>query len=85
VSVSLAFRSAASAAVSEPSPTAASILAVASVLRAALKPALRAVVVLPSAMKLLDRWNWYLPRWLEWLPRLQVERAPSAAPPQPAP
>jgi RND superfamily putative drug exporter len=42
-------------------------------------------VVLPSAMKLLDRWNWYLPRWLEWLPRLQVERAPSAAPPQPAP
>jgi uncharacterized membrane protein YdfJ with MMPL/SSD domain len=42
-------------------------------------------VVLPSAMKLLDRWNWYLPRWLEWLPRLQVESAPSAPPPQPAP
>jgi uncharacterized membrane protein YdfJ with MMPL/SSD domain len=41
-------------------------------------------VVLPSAMKLLDRWNWYLPRWLEWLPRLQVESAPSP-PPQPAP
>ncbi len=32
-------------------------------------------VVLPSAMKLLDRWNWYLPRWLDWLPRLQVEGA----------
>ncbi len=32
-------------------------------------------VVLPSAMKLLDRWNWYLPRWLNWLPRLQVEGA----------
>jgi putative drug exporter of the RND superfamily len=30
-------------------------------------------VVLPSAMKLLGDWNWYLPRWLEWLPRLQVE------------
>jgi len=30
-------------------------------------------VLLPSAMKLLGRWNWYLPRWLEWLPRLQVE------------
>ena len=30
-------------------------------------------VVLPSAMKLLGEHNWYLPRWLEWLPRLQVE------------
>jgi putative drug exporter of the RND superfamily len=32
-------------------------------------------VLLPSAMKLLGEWNWYLPRWLDWLPRLQVERA----------
>jgi RND superfamily putative drug exporter len=32
-------------------------------------------VVLPSAMKLLGDWNWYLPRWLEWLPRLEVESA----------
>jgi uncharacterized membrane protein YdfJ with MMPL/SSD domain len=32
-------------------------------------------VVLPSAMKLLGDWNWYLPRWLAWLPRLQVEQA----------
>jgi uncharacterized membrane protein YdfJ with MMPL/SSD domain len=31
-------------------------------------------VVLPSAMKLLGDWNWYLPRWLDWLPRLQVEQ-----------
>ena len=30
-------------------------------------------VILPSAMKLLGRWNWYLPRWLEWLPRLEAE------------
>ena len=30
-------------------------------------------VVLPSAMALLGRWNWYLPRWLDWLPRLDVE------------
>ena len=30
-------------------------------------------VLLPSAMRLLGDWNWYLPRWLEWLPRLQVE------------
>ena len=38
-------------------------------------------VVLSSAMKLLGERNWYLPRWLEWLPRLQVEGATSAAPP----
>jgi RND superfamily putative drug exporter len=30
-------------------------------------------VVLPSLMKLLGDWNWYLPRWLRWLPRLEVE------------
>jgi uncharacterized membrane protein YdfJ with MMPL/SSD domain len=35
-------------------------------------------VLLPSAMKLLGDWNWYLPSWLEWLPRLQVEGASSA-------
>ncbi len=33
-------------------------------------------VLLPSAMGLLGRWNWYLPRWLEWLPRFQVEGGP---------
>jgi putative drug exporter of the RND superfamily len=32
-------------------------------------------VVLPSAMKLLGDWNWYLPGWLTWLPRLEVEGA----------
>jgi RND superfamily putative drug exporter len=30
-------------------------------------------VLLPSMMHLLGRWNWYLPRWLTWLPRLQIE------------
>jgi RND superfamily putative drug exporter len=30
-------------------------------------------VLLPAAMRLLGQWNWYLPRWLEWLPRVQVE------------
>jgi RND superfamily putative drug exporter len=30
-------------------------------------------VVLPSTMKLLGKWNWYLPSWLGWLPRLNVE------------
>jgi uncharacterized membrane protein YdfJ with MMPL/SSD domain len=27
-------------------------------------------VLLPAAMKLLGDWNWYLPPWLDWLPRL---------------
>jgi len=26
-------------------------------------------VLLPATMKLLGKWNWYLPRWLQWLPR----------------
>jgi uncharacterized membrane protein YdfJ with MMPL/SSD domain len=30
-------------------------------------------VLLPSAMKLLGEWNWYLPSWLEWLPSLSAE------------
>jgi uncharacterized membrane protein YdfJ with MMPL/SSD domain len=41
-------------------------------------------VLLPATMRLLGDWNWYLPKWLEWLPRLehepQAERAPEAAP-----
>ena len=32
-------------------------------------------VLLPSAMRVLGDRNWYLPRWLGWLPQLQVERA----------
>jgi uncharacterized membrane protein YdfJ with MMPL/SSD domain len=32
-------------------------------------------VVLPSIASLLDRRTWYLPRWLDWLPHLEVERA----------
>lgn len=35
-------------------------------------------VLLPATMKLLGRWNWYLPRWLEWLPRLEQERSAGA-------
>ena len=34
-------------------------------------------VILPAAMALLGRWNWYLPTWLGWLPRIQIERAPA--------
>ena len=32
-------------------------------------------VLLPASMKLLGDWNWYLPRWLEWLPRGHGPRA----------
>jgi len=37
-------------------------------------------VLLPASMKLLGRWNWYLPRWLEWLPKLDhgSDAAPAA-------
>ena len=33
-------------------------------------------VLLPAAMKLLGDWNWYLPRWLEWMPRIGAESKP---------
>ncbi len=39
-------------------------------------------VLLPATMKLLGRWNWYLPNWLEWLPRLEHERSPEPVPQQ---
>ncbi len=31
------------------------------------------MVLVPAAMKLLGKWNWYLPSWLEWLPDFRVE------------
>ena len=31
-------------------------------------------VLLPASMKLLGEWNWYLPRWLGWLPHLEHAR-----------
>ena len=42
-------------------------------------------VVLPSAMVLLGDRNWYLPRWLNWIPHLEVEGHLEAEPqPRPA-
>ena len=42
-------------------------------------------VLLPATMKLLGDWNWYLPKWLEWLPHLEhggsVEKVKVDAPP----
>jgi putative drug exporter of the RND superfamily len=34
-------------------------------------------VLLPATMKLLGRWNWYLPRWLEWLPNFEIDARPA--------
>jgi RND superfamily putative drug exporter len=30
-------------------------------------------------MKLLGKWNWYLPKGLSWLPKLEREAAPAKA------
>ena len=41
--------------------------------------------MLPAAMKLLGDWNWYLPSWLEWMPRIGGEgEAPGAGPEPPS-
>jgi uncharacterized membrane protein YdfJ with MMPL/SSD domain len=45
-------------------------------------------VLLPASMMLLGDWNWYLPRWLDWLPHLEgvnAEPEPPLAPPALAP
>ena len=39
-------------------------------------------VMLPAAMKLLGKWNWYLPSWLEWLPKGPAMEG-SPEPPEP--
>jgi uncharacterized membrane protein YdfJ with MMPL/SSD domain len=42
-------------------------------------------VLLPASMKLLGDWNWYLPSWMQWLPKLdhhaepKIQPAPAAA------
>ncbi|HEX2275027.1 MAG TPA: MMPL family transporter, partial [Acidimicrobiales bacterium] len=42
-------------------------------------------VLVPATMKLLGDRNWYLPRWLQWLPRLEVEQLPPAPAPERVP
>ena len=46
------------------------------------------LVIVPATMVLLGEWNWWLPRWLQWLPRVDLpdERAggAGAAPAPPA-
>ncbi len=37
-------------------------------------------ILVPAAMKLLGDRNWYLPRWLRWLPDLRIEGSPAPLP-----
>ena len=30
-------------------------------------------LLVPASMRLLGDWNWYLPSWLQWLPRVNIE------------
>jgi RND superfamily putative drug exporter len=41
-------------------------------------------ILVPASMRLLGRWNWYLPNFLHWLPELRLE-APASPEPAPAP
>jgi RND superfamily putative drug exporter len=36
-------------------------------------------VLLPASMKVLGDWNWYLPRWLEWIPEPRGEAGGTGA------
>jgi putative drug exporter of the RND superfamily len=42
-------------------------------------------VLVPSSMALLGDRNWYLPKWLSWLPNLQIEGKVEPVTPAPAP
>ena len=42
-------------------------------------------VLLPATMKLLGNANWYLPSWLQWLPRLEHEASPKVPEAKPLP
>jgi uncharacterized membrane protein YdfJ with MMPL/SSD domain len=38
-------------------------------------------VILPSLMAILGERNWYLPRWLEWIPHMEIEGRTAPTPP----
>jgi len=42
-------------------------------------------ILLPASMKLLWEWNWYLPSWLEWLPRINMGEGAAGEPVDPRP
>ena len=31
------------------------------------------IILVPASMKLLGEYNWYMPKWLEWLPTVKFE------------
>ncbi|HQW51171.1 MAG TPA: MMPL family transporter, partial [Tepidiformaceae bacterium] len=37
------------------------------------------MVLVPASMELFGDWNWYFPRVLEWLPRINIEGRPEGA------
>jgi len=41
------------------------------------------ILLVPAAMTWLDKANWYLPSWLEWLPRVEHHTSPAPALPEP--
>ena len=36
-------------------------------------------LLLPSLMKLLGEWNWWMPGFLRWIPRITIEGEPEEA------
>ncbi len=39
------------------------------------------VVLAPASMRLLGKWNWRVPRWLQWMPDLRVNPGPNVLEP----
>jgi RND superfamily putative drug exporter len=37
------------------------------------------MVIVPATMVLLGEWNWYLPTWLQWLPRIDLPEGDESA------
>jgi RND superfamily putative drug exporter len=37
-------------------------------------------ILVPASMRLLGRWNWYLPNFLSWLPEIRLERPMAVEP-----
>jgi RND superfamily putative drug exporter len=33
-------------------------------------------ILVPASMRLLGKWNWYFPSWLEWVPKIAIEGEP---------
>jgi len=42
-------------------------------------------ILLPASMRLLGEWNWYLPRFLGWLPQVTLEVEDEMPHEEPAP